>query len=328
MPISRRRALAGSAALTLALPLAARAQPAAAEWPQRSVQMLIPYPPGGSADLVARPLSIALQPRLGQPVVLDYKPGAGGTLASGLLARARPDGYTLIMVLAAHAINQSLYPRLPYDTRKDFAPVSWVANLPFVLVVGPTMKVRSVQELIAEARAQPGKLTFASAGIGNTGHLAGEMFASSLGIKMTHVPYKGSAAVVNALMAGEVDLAFDTVSTAMPQVASGRLRGLATTGAQRSSLAPDLPTMREAGVPDFVVDGWYAVMAPAGTPPAIRERLQREIVAALAQPELKKQLAASGYQTVGSTPAELDQHIQREIDRWAQVVKSSGAQAE
>jgi tripartite-type tricarboxylate transporter receptor subunit TctC len=328
MQISRRTALAGTAALGLASPLGAWAQAAAADWPQRSVQMLIPYPPGGSADLVARPLSIALQQRLGQPVTLDYKPGAGGTLASSLLARARPDGYTLIMVLAAHAINQSLYPKLPYDTRKDFTPVSWVANLPFVLVVGPSMKVRTVQELIAEARANPGKLTFASAGVGNTGHLAGEMFASSVGVKMTHVPYKGSAAVVNALMAGECDLAFDTVSTAMPQVVSGRLRGLATTGNQRSTLAPDLPTMREAGVPDFVVDGWYAVMAPAGTPLAIRERVQRDIVAALAQPDVRKQLAASGYQSVGSTPAELDQHINREIDRWAQVVKSSGAQAE
>ena len=327
MKSSRRTLLAASGALVLNVLCPAWAQ-SPADWPTRPIQLLIPYPPGGSADLVARPLSIALQGLLGQPVVLDYKAGAGGTLASGILARSKPDGHTLIMVLAAHAINHSLYPKLPYDTRKDFTPVSWVANLPLVLVASPSLKARNVQELISEAKASPGKLTYASAGIGNTSHLAAEMFANVAGVKLTHVPYKGSAAIVNALLGGEVHLAFDTISTALPHVQSGRLRALATTGAARTPLAPEVPTVQETGVPDFVVNGWYAIIAPAGTPAAIRERLSRDIAAALAQPELRKQLQAAGYELIGSSPGELGSFIDREIERWAAVVKASGAKAE
>lgn len=308
--------------------LGASAAALADTWPSKPIQLLIPYPPGGSADLLARPVAAKLQERLGQPVVLDYRPGAGGTIASQQLARARPDGNTLILVLAAHAINASLYPKLPYDTRKDFAPVSLVANLPLILAGSPSLKARTVPELIAAARAAPGQLTFASAGNGNTGHLAGELFDSLAGVKMTHVPYKGSAQVVNAMLAGEVQLTFDSISTSMPHIRSGRLKALAVTSARRATLAPEVPTLAEAGVPGFDINGWYAVLAPAGTPPAIIDRLSQEIAAVLAQPELRANLAANGYEPVGSSPAALGAHIDAEIARWSKVVKESGARLE
>ncbi|ARU06566.1 MFS transporter [Comamonas serinivorans] len=322
----RRRTLALSlAACALGLPLAGQAADA---WPTKPIQLLIPYPPGGSTDLIARPLSIRLQERLGQPVLLEYKPGAGGSVASQALARSKPDGYTFIMVLAAHAINDSLYPKLPYNTRKDFAPVSLVANLPMIVAGSKSLKARTIPELIAEAKANPGKLTFGSAGNGNTGHLAAELFSSMAGIKMTHVPFKGSAGVVNAMLAGEIDLTFDSISTSWPHVKDGRMNGLAVTSAQRSPLAPNVPTMQEQGVKGFDINGWYAILAPAGTPPAIVDRMSREIAAAVAEPALKAQLAASGYVPVGSTPEQLGQHIDAEMVRWAKVVKASGAKVE
>ena len=321
MPASRRQFVIATAGLA-ATGAMAQTPPA---WPDRAIQLVIPYPPGGSTDLIARPLSIKLQERLGQPVVLDYKPGAGGTVASQAAVRAKPDGHTFIMVLAAHAINASLYPKLPYDTRKDFTPVSLVANLPLLVSASPSLKARSVQELIAEAKANPGKITFGSAGNGNTSHLAAEYFASMAGIQLTHVPYKGSAPLVNAMLAGEVQMTFDSASTSLPHVQSGRLRGLAVTGDARLPMIADVPTMVEAGVPGFVVNGWYAVLAPAGTPAAIVERVSREIAAVVGQADVRQQLQAGGYQLVGSSPAALGAHIDAEITRWAKVVKDSGA---
>lgn len=316
--------LAFAAAATLGHVGLARAE----TWPSRPIQLLIPYPPGGSADLLARPVAAKLQERLGQPVVLDYRPGAGGTIATQMLARAKPDGNTLIMVLAAHAINASLYPKLPYDTRKDFAPVSLVANLPMILAGSSSLRANTVPELIAEAKASPGKLTFASAGNGNTGHLAGELFDSVAGIKMTHVPYKGSAQVVTAMLSGEVQLTFDSISTTLPHVRSGKVRALAVTGAKRAAIAPDVPTLAEVGVPGINITGWYAVLAPAGTPAPVVDRLSREIATVLKEPELKANLASNGYEPVGSTPDALRSHIDAEITRWSKVVKDSGAQVQ
>lgn len=329
-PDPRRRAGLAAGALALAATvLAGHPGVARAEtWPSRPIQLLIPYPPGGSADLLARPVAAKLQERLGQPVVLDYRPGAGGTIASQSLARAKPDGYTLIVVLAAHAINASLYPKLPYDTRKDFAPVSLVANLPMILAASPSLRANTVPELIAEARAAPGKLSFGSAGNGNTGHLAGELFDSVAGVKMTHVPYKGSAQVVTAMLSGEIQLTFDSISTSWPHVRSGKLRALAVTSGKRAAIAPDVPTLAEAGVPGIDITGWYAVLAPAGTPAAVVDRLSREIAAVLKEPDLKATLAANGYEPVGSTPDALRAHIDAEITRWGKVVKASGAQVQ
>jgi len=292
-----RRRIFALAGILLGTTSSAWSQPAATPaWPDRPIQLLIPYPPGGSADLLGRPLAMKLQERLGQNVVLEYKPGAGGTVASQALARAKPDGHTLILVLAAHAINASLYPKLPYDTRKDFAPVSLVANLPMIVAASSSLKANTIPELIAAAKAAPGKLTFGSAGNGNTGHLAAEFFSAQAGIKMTHVPYKGSAGVVNAMLAGEIDLTFDSISTSWPQIKSGRMRALAVTGEKRASISPDVPTMIEAGMPGFVINGWYAILAPAGTPTPVVERLSKEIAAVLTLPDLRAQIMAGGYE--------------------------------
>ena len=299
-----------------------------ADWPTKPIQLVIPYPPGGSADLLGRPLAMQLQQQLGQSVVLEYKPGAGGTLASQYVARAKPDGYTVLMVLAAHAINDSLYPKLPYNTRKDFAPVSWVANLPMIVVGSSKLSAKNIPDLIKAAQAAPGKLTFGSAGNGNTGHLAGELFASTAGVKMTHVPYKGSAGVVNAMLASDIDLTFDSISTSIPHVRSGKLQVLAVTSAKRSALSLEVPTVQEQGLKDFDITGWYAILAPAGTPAEITSKLSKEIATALQNPQVQSQLAASGYEPVGSTPQELGKHIDREIERWSAVVKATGARVE
>ncbi|MGE8319487.1 MAG: tripartite tricarboxylate transporter substrate binding protein [Comamonas sp.] len=325
-PLRFRRALLSCLALAGAAMLAPVAQ--AADWPDKPIQLVIPYPPGGSADLLGRPLAVQLQQQLRQPVVLEYKPGAGGTLASQYLARAKPDGYTFLMVLAAHAINDSLYPKLPYDTRKDFAPVSLVATLPMVVAGSAKLPAKNIPELIQAAKAAPGKLTFGSAGNGNTGHLAAEYFSSMAGIQMTHVPYKGSAGVVNAMLAGDIDLTFDSISTSMPHIRSGRMHALAVTSPKRSALAPEVPTIQEQGVAGFDVTGWYAIIAPAATPLAVRQKFSEEIAAALRQPAVQSQLAASGYDPVGSTPQALQSHIDSEIVRWAKVVKATGAKVD
>lgn len=319
----RRNLVACFALFTSAwlMPLAHADKP----WPTKPIQLVIPYPPGGSADLLGRPLALQLQQQLGQPVVLEYKAGAGGTLASQYVARAQPDGYTVLMVLAAHAINHSLYPKLPYDTRKDFTPVSLVANLPMVVAGSRKLSAKNMNELVQAAKAAPGQLTFGSAGNGNTGHLAAEYFSSIAGIKMTHVPYKGSAGVVNAMLAGDIDLTFDSISTSMPQIRNGHMHALAVTSPQRSALAPEVSTVQEQGIAGFDVTGWYAIIAPAGMPNDIKQRLSREIATALRQPQVQAQLAAGGYEPVGSTPEALQAHIEREITRWSAVVKSTGA---
>ncbi|MGH8817535.1 MAG: Bug family tripartite tricarboxylate transporter substrate binding protein, partial [Achromobacter pestifer] len=257
------------AASLCALSLGVQAAPV---YPDKPITLLIPYPPGGSADMLARPLGAELQKKWGQPVVLEYKPGAGGAIASAQLARAKPDGYTLLMVLAAHAINPSLYPSLPYDTRRDFAPVSLVATLPMLVAAPLSTPANTIPELIAYGKSHPGKLSFASAGNGNTSHLAAEMFKNQTGVDMMHVPYKGSGPAVVALLGGEVSLMFDSISTSLPQVQAGKLKAIAVTGERRSSLLPDVPTVAES-VPGFVVNGWYGVLAPAGTPPAVVDAL-------------------------------------------------------
>jgi tripartite-type tricarboxylate transporter receptor subunit TctC len=232
------------------------------------------------------------------------------------------------MVLAAHAINDSLYPNLPYDTRKDFAPVSLVATLPMVVAASGKLPARNIHELIEAAKAAPGKLTFGSAGNGNTGHLAAEYFSNVAGIKMMHVPYKGSAGVVNGMLAGDIDLTFDSISTSMPHIRSGRMHALAVTSPRRSALAPDVPTIQEQGIAGFDVTGWYAIIAPSGTPANVRQKLSEQIAAALKQPAMQSQMAAGGYDAVGSTPQALQTHIESEIARWAKVVKATGARVD
>jgi tripartite-type tricarboxylate transporter receptor subunit TctC len=307
-------------ALALSLGACAGAQ----NYPTQPITLILPYPPGGSADFLARPLLAELQKKLGQTVIIDYKAGAGGTIATNALARSKPDGYTILMVLAAHAINDSLYPSLPYDTRKDFAPVSLVARLPLLLVTRPSLPVNSVAELIAYAKANPGKLSYGSAGNGNTSHLAAEMFQTVTGTKMEHIPYKGSGPVVVALLGGEIDLTFDSFSTSYPHVPTGKFKPLAVAGAKRAPLLPNVPTISET-VPGFVIDGWYGILAPAGTPKPIVDQLSKAFNEAANTPSVKAQLNASGYDIVGSTPEAFAKTIEDDLLVWGKVVKDSGA---
>ena len=315
--------LSGMAVLFLA---AASAQ--AQTFPSQPITMLIPYPPGGSADMLARPMLATLQKELGQPVVLDYKAGAGGTIATGMLARAKPDGYTVLMVLAAHAINASLYNKLPYDARKDFAPVSLLATLPMLLAAPLSTPVNTVPELIAYGRANPEKLTFASAGNGNTSHLAGEMFKTATGVKILHIPYKGSSPAVVAMLGGEVSMMFDSISTSLVQVKAGKLKAIAVTGDKRSPLLPEVPTVKESGVPSFVVNGWYGILAPAGTPPEVVAKLSQALNNAVRDPKVAAQLTDNGYEVVGTSPEAFGRHIDAELIRWKDAVQASGAKIE
>lgn len=296
-----------------------------AAWPTRPVKLFIPYPPGGSAELLARPIARRLQEVWGQPVLLDFKAGAGGTIATEALAKSPPDGYSLIMVLSAHAINVSLYPKLPYDTLRDFAAVTLAASLPLVMEVNPAVPVRNVSEFIALARSRPGTLNFASAGNGNTSHLIGELFKSTAGIEMQHVPYKGSGPAVVALTGGEVQLMFDSLSSSLAQIRAGKLRPLAVASRARSPALPDVPTIQESGLPGFVVEAWYGILAPAGTPKALVERLSRDINEAMAHPETRERIVSLGYDVLGSTPEQFDAHIRSEVARWGKVVRDSGA---
>lgn len=296
----------------------------ASAYPDRPVTLLIPYPPGGSADLLARPIAVELQKKLGQTVVIDYKPGAGGTIATSQLSRSKPDGYTVLMVLAAHAINPNLYPNLPYDTRKDFAPVSLVSNLPLLVAAPTASPFNNVKELIDYAKKNPGKVSYASAGNGNTSHLAVELFKRATGTDMLHVPYKGSGPAVIAMLGNEVDLMFDSISTSLPQVKAGKLKALAVTSGERAQVLPDVPTVKESGVPDFVVNGWYGIIAPQGTPPAVVSKLSQSIAEVVKQPAVGAQLAEYGYQLVGSTPQAFGEHINKEMDMWERVVRDAG----
>lgn len=289
------RSILAAAMLGISCLGTAQAGPA---YPDRPITLLIPYPPGGSADMLARPLGAELQKKWGQPVVLEYKPGAGGTIASAQLARAKPDGYTLLMVLAA--------------------------TLPMLVAAPLATPADTVGELIAYGKSHPGKLSFASAGNGNTSHLAAEMFKNQTGADMMHVPYKGSGPAVVALLGGEVSLMFDSISTSLPQVRAGKLKAIAVTGERRSPLLPDVPTVAET-VPGFVVNGWYGVLAPAGTPPGIVDTLSRGIAEALAVPALKQQVEGYGYEIVGSTSDEFARHIDRELAAWKKAVETSGA---
>ncbi|RTZ41678.1 tripartite tricarboxylate transporter substrate binding protein [Candidimonas sp. SYP-B2681] len=296
----------------------------AQDFPSQPIKLLIPYPPGGSADMLARPLTAQLQKELGQPVVLEYKAGAGGTIATSQLARSKPDGHTILMVLAAHAINPNLYPDLPYDTRKDFAPVSLVATLPLLVAAPFATPANTIQELVAYAKKNPDKLTFASAGNGNTSHLAAEMFKATAGIKMLHIPYKGSGPAVVALLAGDVSLMFDSISTSLPQVKANKLKPLAVTGANRSPLLPDVPTVKESGFPDFVVNGWYGILAPAGTPRPVIDKLNKAFANAARVPATTQQLNGFGYDVVASTPEEFGQHMEKELGLWEKTIKDAG----
>ena len=297
-------------------------------YPARPLRFIMAYPPGGSSEMLARPIAHEMTRSLGQPVVFDFRPGGGTTIAADITAKSQPDGYTIVMLLTAHAINATLMPKLPYDTSRDFASITLAAVQPLIVVVNAQAPIRSLHDLIAAAKSSPGKLNFASAGPGNTSHLAVEYFKSVVGVNMTHVPYKGSGPAITALLGREVDLIFDSLSTSLPHAKSGRFRALAVSTMKRSHAAPDVPTIHEAGVPNFDVSVWYGIFAAAATPPAILQRLNAEIIKAMAVPAAKEQIEAAGYTIVGSTPAVLDAHVKSEIARWGKVIKDAGVVAQ
>lgn len=319
--------LAGMSTLLLCGGLTA-ANAETVNFPTQPITLMIPYPPGGSADMLARPIAAQMQKNLGQPVVLEYKPGAGGTIATSQLSRSKPDGYTLLMVLAAHAINPSMYASLPYNTEQDFAPVSMLATLPMLVTAPHKTPANNISELIDYAKKNPDALTFASAGNGNTSHLAAELFKAATDTQMIHVPYKGSGPAVVALLAGEVSLMFDSISTSLPHVKAGKLKGLAVTGQNRSSVLPEVPTVAESGLPDFRVDGWYGIIAPAKTPDAVIQKLYQSFSDAANEPEIKKQLSGYGYEIAPTKPAEFKKHITEEVQKWKVAVDKSGAKVQ
>lgn len=295
-------------------------------YPTKPVKFIVAYPPGGPTDILARMLSPKLQAGLGQPFLVESRPGAGGNVGTDFVAKSPPDGYTILLSASGPlAINVTLYKSLPFDPLKDLTPVIHVASVPLVLVVHPSVPAQTVRELIALLKSKPDGYSFSSAGNGTPQHLSAELFQTMAGVKMVHVPYKGSAPAINDLVGGQVLIAFESMVAVLPQVKGGRLRALATTGTRRSSLLPDVPTVAEAGVPGYVSIAWYGVVAPGGTPKAIVDRLNAEIAKALDTPELKQRLAELGSDPVHGTPEQFGAFIKSETVRWGKVVKESGA---
>ena len=333
-PLPTRRALLATALATaLALPLLASAQ---AAWPSKPVRIVVPFAAGGTTDILARALAPEFQRAFGQPFIVDNKGGAGGNTGAAEVARAAPDGYTLLMgTVGTHAINPSVYAKMPYDHVKDFVPVTLVAGVPNVLVLNPANAqkygIDNVPALIRYARANPGKLNMASSGNGTSIHLSGELFKTLTGTYMLHLPYRGSGPALLDLIGGNMDLMFDNLPSALPQIKAGKLKALAVTSATRSTALPELPTIEEVGGPalkGYEASSWFGLLAPSGTPPDIVNRLQQETAKALASPALKERLVAQGAIPSGMTPPEFARFIAAETAKWAKVVKAAGAKVE
>ena len=309
---------------------AAAWQPAHAQsYPTKPVRLVIPYPPGGGTDTIMRSFVQYLSVRLGQQVIIDNRGGAGGSIGMGAAARATPDGHTIVAGLTAQlAVNPAIYKKLPYDPIKDFAPITLFADGPYLLVVHPSLPVKSVQEFVEFARKRPNEVACASSGKGSGGHLAAELLKSMTGIKMLHVPYKGGGPALTGLLTGEVQVLFAPYASAKGHIMSGRIRALGVTTARRPKAIPDLPTIAESGVPGYDSGVWYSLLAPAGTPRAIIDRLNRETIAVLNNPKFAKLLVDQAIDPIGSTPEELAQYIKSEIGKWAKVVKEAGLRIE
>ena len=312
----------GTCALAAAF---AMAHATAQDYPAKPVRMIVPWPAGGGTDIVARTVAQKMSEGFAQQVVIDNRPGAAAIIGTELAAKSAPDGYTLLMGnLGPNAANQSLYRKLPYDCIKDFAPVSHVASAPYIAVVHPSVPARSVKDFIALARARPGKINFGSGGIGSPPHLAAELFASMAKIKMEHIPYKGGAAHTAALVGGEVDLTLNSPLEVLPHVRSGRLRAIGVGTTKRFALAPQIPTIAESGLSGYEFAVWWGVFAPANTPAGIVSRVHQAAVKALQAPSVRERLSSQGAEIVASSPVEFAAFIQREIDKWARVVREAG----
>ncbi|MGE5523453.1 MAG: tripartite tricarboxylate transporter substrate binding protein [Rhodospirillaceae bacterium] len=312
-------------ALVVAAAVMPWAHASAQHYPSKPIRFIVPYPAGGGVDMLARVVAPRLSERLGQQVVIDNRGGAGGNIGTELAARAVPDGYTLMMGAAALAINVTLYPKLPFDPVRDFAPVSLLASTPNLVAVHPSVPARSITELIHMARSASPRINFASAGNGTTSHLAGVLLASMAKLKLVHVPYKGTTPAVVALLSGEVPLMLAPALTILPHVHTGKLRALAITSAARSQALPDLPTVAESGVAGYEASQWYGVLVPTGTADGIVSRLNREIVAIMRLPDVSERLTREGSLPVGDTPQHFAQYLNSEITKWSAVIKASGA---
>jgi tripartite-type tricarboxylate transporter receptor subunit TctC len=313
-------------AVALAIALAAATAEAVAQaYPNRPVRMVVPLSPGGFADVPARVIAPRLSEALGQTVFVENKPGAGATIGTDFVAKSKPDGYTVLFTGTPHVISAALYKNLPYDPLKDFAPVMRVASGPYVLVVNPQLPVRSVQELIAAAKAQPGKIDYASSGNGSAQHLVSALFTSMAGIDLNHVPYKGSGPAMQDLLSGQVKVSFAGIPNVMPSLKSGKLRALAVSTPKRSPDLPDVPTVAEAGVPGYDATLWLALLAPAGTPDDVVQKLYAEATKTLREPEVQKAIAATGVEVSILGPQELPAFLQSEADKWGKVARESGA---
>jgi tripartite-type tricarboxylate transporter receptor subunit TctC len=327
--LSTRRTLTLAAASALGLlaltPLAAQAQ----AFPTKAITIIVPFSAGGTTDILARVLGQFISKDLGQPVIIDNRAGAGGNIGTQLVARAAPDGYTILMgTVGTHAINQSLYPKLAFDPIKDFAPLTRVALVPNLLVANPAQPFKTVKELMAYTKANPGKVTFGSSGSGTSIHLSGELFKQMAGVDIQHVAYKGSAPAVNDLLGNHIAIMFDNMPSAISHVKAGKLRPLAVTTAQRSPALPDVPTVAEAGVPGYEATSWFGLLAPAKTPAPVVAKLNAAILKALADPDVKNKLLEQGAEPAGETPAQFAAFIASETVKWGKIVKQSGATAQ
>jgi tripartite-type tricarboxylate transporter receptor subunit TctC len=326
MKVLMRAALAlVCAPLLCVLFASAHAQP----WPSKPIRYIVPFAPGGTTDILGRMVSAGLSSSLGQPVVVENKPGQAGSIGAAELARAAPDGYTIGGgTISSHAINATLYPKLPYDPVRDFAPITMLATLPNMLIVHPSLNVASVRELVALLKANPNKYSFGSAGNGTSQHISGELFKIMTGTQMQHIPYKGSGPMIPDLLAGTIQLSFENITTAYPQVKGGKLKALAVTSSKRSFVAPEVPTIAEAGLAGYDISSWQAMYAPAGTPRDIVARLHAETVKALRSPENQKKLSDLGLDAGGMAPEELAALMRADIPRLGKVVRESGAKVD
>jgi tripartite-type tricarboxylate transporter receptor subunit TctC len=323
----RRLAIAASTTLALAAaaPHAALAQ---ANWPEQPVHFIVPYPPGGGTDVIARIVQERFQRELGQPIIIDNRGGAAGSLGTDLAAKSAPDGYTVLFTLSSHTINPAFYPKLPFDTVKDFRPVGMVASLPQILVANLAFPPNNIAELTALAKAKPGVLSFASVGNGSPGQLAGELYKLRTGTQLTHVPYRGGGPAMNDLLGGQVPLLWVSIPAAAQFVKTGKVKALAVSTVKRSAAFPDVPTMQEAGVPDFNVDSWYAMFVPAKTPQPIVEKLNKALNAIVREPQVREKLLQQGAEGVGGTPEALGKVVDSELPRWAKLVKDANIHME
>ncbi len=322
---SRRATLLALASAILLAPLAARAQPG---YPDKPIRFVVPYPPGGGTDVIARIVQGKFQQVLGQPIIIDNRAGGGGSLGTDVVAKAAPDGYSVLFTLSSHTINPAIFPKLPFDTVRDFEQVGTVASLPQILVVLPGFAAKNVGELIAMAKAKPESLQFASVGNGSPSHLAGELLNLRAGIKITHIPYKGGGPAITDVLGGQVPMLWVSIPAAAQFVKSGKLRALAVSTVKRSAAFPEVPTVQEQGVADFEVDSWYAMFVPAKTPKAVIERLNKALNKVVADPEIKDKLLGQGSEAVGGTPEALGKVVHAELAKWSRLVKDANIKME